>query len=143
MTTFLSTILPAASTLAARGARRSLPSLVAALVALATTLSAPAQAYVGPGAGLGVIGTLFGIVAAILLAMFGLLWYPLKRAFAKKGAADGVPSSSTASSDAGPHALSNTEDAGGATDHAVERRDDTAEAGTGATGGKRDEHRPS
>lgn len=48
--------------------------------------SAPALAYVGPGAGLGVIGTLVGIVAAIVLAMFGLFWYPLKRAFGKKSA---------------------------------------------------------
>ena len=49
--------------------------------------SAPALAYVGPGAGLGVVGTLFGIVAALVLATFGLLWYPLKRAFARRGAA--------------------------------------------------------
>ena len=59
----------------------------ASSLALALALSsAPALAYVGPGAGLGVIGTLFGIVAAIVLAMFGLFWYPLKRAFGKKSA---------------------------------------------------------
>ena len=64
----------------------------ASSLALALALfSAPALAYVGPGAGLGVIGTLFGIVAAIVLAMFGLFWYPLKRAFGKKSAAAGTP----------------------------------------------------
>ena len=77
---------------------RSLPVTVPALLVL--TLSAPAHAYVGPGAGLGVIGTLVGIVAAIVLAMFGLLWYPLKRAFGKKGAADGAPVADGATGDA-------------------------------------------
>lgn len=53
-------------------------------------LAAPSSAYVGPGAGLGFVGTLFGIVAALVLAMIGLFWYPLKRAFGKKPAvADG------------------------------------------------------
>jgi len=62
--------------------RRLLPS--ALLLTLGATLCAPAHAYLGPGAGLGVFGTLFGIGAAIVLALFGLLWYPLKRAFGKK-----------------------------------------------------------
>jgi len=79
------TVLPAA--------RRLPPSGLALVAALGATLCAPAHAYVGPGAGLGVIGTLFGIGAAIVLAMFGLLWYPLKRAFGKKAAVDGVPAS--------------------------------------------------
>ena len=65
------------------------PAASAASLGLAASLGAfapPALAYVGPGAGLGVIGTLFGIVAAIVLAMVGLLWYPLKRAFGRKTA---------------------------------------------------------
>lgn len=57
--------------------RRTLPLLAAALALTAP----PAFAYVGPGAGLGVFATLFGVLAAIVLATFGLLWYPLKRAF--------------------------------------------------------------
>ena len=62
--------------------------VTASSLALSLALfSAPALAYIGPGAGLGVIGTLVGIVAAIVLAMFGLFWYPLKRAFGKKPAA--------------------------------------------------------
>ncbi|MEE9322053.1 MAG: hypothetical protein V3U76_16520 [Granulosicoccus sp.] len=48
--------------------------------------SAPAFAYVGPGAGLGVLGTLFGIFAAIILALFGLFWYPIKRVLKKNSA---------------------------------------------------------
>ena len=54
--------------------------------ALLVLFSAPAMAYVGPGLGLGVIGTIFGVLAAIVLALFGLFWYPLKRAFSKKKA---------------------------------------------------------
>jgi len=49
--------------------------------------STQAMAYVGPGVGLGVLGTLFGLFAAVALALFGLFWYPLKRAFSKKSAA--------------------------------------------------------
>ena len=56
------------------------------LVALLVLFSAPAMAYVGPGLGMGVIGTIFGVLAAIVLALFGLFWYPLKRAFSKKKA---------------------------------------------------------
>ena len=40
-------------------------------------------AYIGPGLGLGAIGTVLGIFAAIILAIIGVVWYPLKR-FLKK-----------------------------------------------------------
>jgi hypothetical protein len=40
-----------------------------------------AEAYVGPGLGLGVIGALFGAIATVILAIIGLFWYPLKRLF--------------------------------------------------------------
>lgn len=40
-----------------------------------------AQAYVGPGIGVGVIGAIIGIFAAIVLSIVGLVWFPLKRAF--------------------------------------------------------------
>lgn len=63
-------------------------------ITLATLLflfSAPAMAYVGPGLGMGVIGTIFGVLAAIVLALFGLFWYPLKRALGKKKAAGNDP----------------------------------------------------
>jgi hypothetical protein len=46
----------------------------------------PAHAYLGPGLGLGIIGTIIGVVAAIVLTLFGLVWYPLKRMFGKKPA---------------------------------------------------------
>lgn len=43
-----------------------------------------AHAYVGPGLGLGAIGAFIGIIFAVILALVGLFWYPLKRMF-KKG----------------------------------------------------------
>ena len=40
-----------------------------------------AQAYVGPGLGLGVIGAVIGVILAVFLAFIGMLWYPIKRFF--------------------------------------------------------------
>jgi len=34
-------------------------------------------AYVGPGAGLGMIGSLLAVLATILIAVFGLVFYPI------------------------------------------------------------------
>jgi hypothetical protein len=36
-------------------------------------------AYVGPGGALTVIGSFLALFAAVLLAFFGFIWYPLKR----------------------------------------------------------------
>lgn len=41
--------------------------------------AASAEAYVGPGMGLGVIGALLGLLTAVFLAVVGVVWYPLKR----------------------------------------------------------------
>ena len=52
-----------------------------ALVAIAACLTAvPAFAYTGPGLGLGAITSAAGILFGILLALVGLVWYPIKRA---------------------------------------------------------------
>lgn len=50
----------------------------------------PAFAYVGPGMGVGVIGTIVGLVMALALAVAGLLWYPLKRLFRRTAAGNGA-----------------------------------------------------
>lgn len=39
----------------------------------------PVLAYLGPGMGGGIIAGVLGIVGAILLAIFGILYYPIKR----------------------------------------------------------------
>jgi hypothetical protein len=53
-------------------------------VAICFLVTDSALAYVGPGLGMGVIGAIFGILAAILLAIVGLIWYPVKRLMKKK-----------------------------------------------------------
>ncbi|WP_285671851.1 hypothetical protein [Paralimibaculum aggregatum] len=50
-------------------------ALAAGLAGLAT----PAAAYLGPGAGIGAVGTLIAVVFAGLLLIVGFLWYPLRR----------------------------------------------------------------
>lgn len=42
-----------------------------------------ADAYVGPGLGLGVIGAIFGAIATIFMAIAGVIWYPIKRLIRK------------------------------------------------------------
>jgi len=56
--------------------------LVAAAAVLATTPVA-AQAYLGPGLGMGAISVVFGIIGSIFLAIVGVVWYPFKRLLRK------------------------------------------------------------
>ena len=42
-------------------------------------------AYLGPGMGGGVIAAIFGIIAAFFIGLWGILYYPIKRAFKNKG----------------------------------------------------------
>ena len=44
----------------------------------------PLFAYLGPGMGGGVIAAIFGIIAAFFLGLWGILYYPIKRAFKNK-----------------------------------------------------------
>lgn len=50
--------------------------VLAALVVLVPSL---AHAYIGPGAGITAIGSLLALVGAVLLALVGFVWYPIKR----------------------------------------------------------------
>ena len=43
-----------------------------------------ANAYVGPGLGAGTIGVILGIIGSIFIAIFAIVWYPLKRLLKKK-----------------------------------------------------------
>ena len=42
-------------------------------------ISSPAAAYIGPGMSGGVFVAVLGVLGAILLALFGILYYPIKR----------------------------------------------------------------
>lgn len=54
-----------------------MPKIV--LVALVLLVPSLAHAYIGPGAGITAIGSLLALVGAVLLALVGFVWYPIKR----------------------------------------------------------------
>jgi hypothetical protein len=60
---------------------KSLSKLVLFITAIA--FSGYSLAYVGPGAGLSAIGSFVAIVLALVVAVIGFVWYPLKRFFNK------------------------------------------------------------
>jgi len=47
--------------------------------ALAAVVATPAAAYIGPGAGIGAIGTVLALFGAIAMLIVGFVWYPVKR----------------------------------------------------------------
>jgi hypothetical protein len=64
--------------------------------------SVPAQAYIGPGVGLSMIGALWAVVATIVLAIVGILLWPV-RAMIKRRKSSAKPE--------GEGSLSSDEDA--------------------------------
>lgn len=59
------------------------PSLMVA-GALALVWAIPAHAYVGPGAGLSLLGALWGLVVAVAAAVGFVLLWPLRRAMRRR-----------------------------------------------------------
>lgn len=60
-------------------------SLVAGLAAAGLAFGAgPALAYIGPGAGLSLLGALWGVIAAVAAALLFLLLWPLRRMMKRK-----------------------------------------------------------
>ena len=53
------------------------------MFAIVTVSPGAAFAYIGPGAGISAIGTVIALIGAILLAIVGFVWYPIKRLRAK------------------------------------------------------------
>jgi len=53
--------------------------LACAAAALAVTISSPAFAYVGPGAGLSLLGALWALLLAVGAALLFLVAWPLRR----------------------------------------------------------------
>lgn len=54
------------------------------LIIVLLSISSPAFAYIGPGMAGGVIVGVLGVTGAFLLALFGILYYPIKRIFIKR-----------------------------------------------------------
>lgn len=46
--------------------------------------SSPAAAYMGPGAGLGMIGSLFAVVGAVIIAVLGIIVLPVRMIMKKR-----------------------------------------------------------
>ena len=61
-------------------------AVACAVLALVTVDSA--LAYVGPGAGLSAIDTVLALIGAVLLAIIGFIWYPVKRLLNRNKATD-------------------------------------------------------
>jgi len=57
--------------------------LAAGIAAMLTVAPQLAHAYIGPGAGITAIGTVIALLGAVLLAIVGFIWYPVKRLKAK------------------------------------------------------------
>ena len=51
------------------------------LVIVLLSISSSVFAYIGPGIGGGIIAGVLGVIGAVLLALFGILYYPIKRMF--------------------------------------------------------------
>lgn len=47
-------------------------------------ISFPVHAYIGPGMGGGVIAAIIGFFAAVFIGLWGILYYPIKRALKRR-----------------------------------------------------------
>ncbi len=56
-------------------------TLVKFATLLALMFSSPLYAYIGPGLGAGTVGVILGVLGSIILALFAIFWYPVKRLF--------------------------------------------------------------
>jgi type VI protein secretion system component VasK len=68
---------------------RKLPLLIACLCLV--TAATPALAYIGPGAGITMLGALWGVIVAVALAIGAVLFYPIRvvmRRFKRPAAPD-------------------------------------------------------
>ncbi len=51
-------------------------------------IALPAQAYVGPGLGLGALGVVAGLFLSLVMAFFAFVWMPIKRVFTRNKAGE-------------------------------------------------------
>jgi type VI protein secretion system component VasK len=67
-----------------RSAIRGPGFVLALLVGLIVAAPDPAHAYIGPGAGVTVLGALWAVIAAVVLALAGLLLWPIRMMMRRK-----------------------------------------------------------
>jgi hypothetical protein len=66
------------------------------ILLLLALIASPAAAYVGPGAGISVLGSLLGILATIFFAIGAIIFWPVRKFLKRKKAR----AASTATADA-------------------------------------------
>ncbi len=66
----------------------------------ASLVASPALAYVGPGPGLTMIGSLFGLIGSIFAALFMILLWPIRLYYKKMKARKNGAASTTEPTDA-------------------------------------------
>ena len=82
--------------------RRTLP--LASLVAFGlATLSLPAEAYIGPGAGISLLGAFWALILAIGGAIGVVVWYPLRNMFRRRRQPARRPAGAPAHAEGGKH----------------------------------------
>lgn len=59
--------------------------LIGLAAAAFLTAATPAMAYIGPGMGAGAVAVVFGVIGSIFLAIFAVLYYPIKRMIKNRG----------------------------------------------------------
>ena len=59
-------------------------SVLFVIVSFLFLIPLSSHAYIGPGMGGGVIAITLGFIAAVFLAFFGILYYPIKRVINKR-----------------------------------------------------------
>lgn len=62
---------------------KTLLRILASVLLLEAAIAQAAHAYVGPGLGAGTLAVIGGIFASVFLAVFAVIWYPLKRILAR------------------------------------------------------------
>jgi preprotein translocase subunit SecD len=65
-------------------------ALALLLAAMLIGLPHLAHAYVGPGLGAGAIGAVVGVIGAVLIALFSIVYYPIKRMMRRRRATAGT-----------------------------------------------------
>lgn len=68
------------------------PVVFLALAAVLLAAPETAWAYIGPGAGITAIGTVVALIGAVLLAIVGFIWYPIKRLLGRRKPREEAPS---------------------------------------------------
>jgi membrane protein implicated in regulation of membrane protease activity len=64
--------------------RTGLTTILAAALTIGVTL--PAAAYIGPGAGLSLLGAFWGLLVAVLAALGFVIMWPIRRLFRRNQA---------------------------------------------------------